>query len=362
MGVNSRETVVVFSPAENLGIRVLKLALEHTGVRAIAKKIKRSPATVSRIVNDWVRKGYITNSAPRGAVASFERGPNLPEQLFHQLFHDGTPLATEKTATTVGCGSEVFHFDPMPIIGGEPTPGFIPMRVHSLGHHFKVLKDVNGEFFGPRRPVPWSRTTLNSGVPTHVLNIPVNGHDLTDERRVKIVYREGGGNQSVEVWTPEVIITSPLALQEFDQWAASRAQRVANWLSKRYGFKLGIVEMCRDPHFAAAVPNEVARAAKEIGLKTPDLWCDNSRGRGELETENKAKAVSIMDMPGRVERLEDVIYHGLTPTLERMIDTQNDMVKGFTVLNQYLEKLLGLAEKPEETSKPNDSDPGGMFG
>lgn len=81
-----------------------------------------------------------------------------------------------------------------------------------------------------------------------------------------------------------------------------------------------------------------------------------------METEKKAKAISIMDMPGRVDRLEDAIYEGLTPTMERMIDTQNEMVKGFTLLTNYLEKLLGIAEKPEEVPTPNETDPGDMFG
>lgn len=357
MGVNSRETVAPSLPAENLSIRVLKLALEHNGVRAIAKKIKRSPATVSRIVNEWVGKGYLTNSAPRGAVASFERGPNMPEQLFHQLFHDETPLAIIKTATTVGGGLPLFQIDIMPTIGGDPQPGFIPMRIHSLGHRFRVLK--NGKnFHGPTNSVPWSESTICSGVPTHILKIPVNGHDLNDERLVKIVYREGSMNQSVEVWTPEVIITNPLALEEFDEWAALRSQRVANWLSKHYGFKLGVVEMCHDPHFAAAVPKEVARAAKEIGLKTPDLWCDNSRGRGDLETDEKAMAMSLMELPYKVARLE----HDIVPTLERLVDTQNEMVESFTLLNQYLQRLLGLEEKSPEPPQPTDSDPGDMFG
>ena len=340
---------------------MVRRALEGHGVRAIARALGVGRSTVSRVLKKWVSLGYLVNGAPRGSVAAFERGPNLSQELSHRLSQGGTPLATEKTATTVGCGSEVSQFDFTPVVGGEPTPGFIPMRVHSLGHHFKVLKDGNGGFHGPTKSVPWTKTTMCSNVPTHVLIIPVNGHDLNDERRVKIVYREGSESQSVEVWTPEVIITNPSALQEFDEWAASRAQRVANWLSRHYGFKLGVVEMCRDPHFAAAVPREVAQAAKEIGLRTPDLWMDNSRGRGDLETDKKPSALSIMDMPGRVNRLEDTINHGLTPTIERMIDTQNQMVETFTVLTNYLERLLGLADKPKDVPETIETDPGDMF-
>ena len=337
------------------------MALEGHGVRDISRRLNIGRTTVSRHLSEWAGMGYLVNSAPRGSVAAFERGPNLPEGLSHQLSQGGTPLATKKTATTVGYGSEVSHFDFMPLIGGYPQPGFIPMRVHSLGHRFKVLG--NGDsFHGPTKPVRWTYSTLCSGVPTHVLNIPVNGHDLTDERRIKIVYREGATSQSVEVWTPEVVITNPTALQEFDKWAASRAQRVANWLSRSFGFKLGVVEMARSPHFAAAVPREVAKAAKEMGLRTPDLWCDNSRGRGELETDAKGRAVSIMEIPARFDRLERVIYEGVGPTLEKMVESQERLYTEFSTLNEYLLKLLGGVDKPPEPPSTNETDPGGMFG
>ena len=352
MGGNSSGTVVSLSPLDDPKIRALKLALEKHGVRAISRKIRKGVSTVSRYLSEWVDLGYIVNSAPKGSVAAFERGPNLPEQLFHQLFQYGTPLATSKTAPTVGGGLPLFHFDLMPTIGGEPQPGFIPMRIHSLGHRFRVLEE-------PSKPVPWLKSILCSGVRTHILNIPLNGHDLEDERRVKIVYRDGSKAKSVEIWTPEVIITNPTALQEFDTWATARSQRVANWLSRNFGFKFGIVELCQDPHFAAAVPKEVARAAKEIGLKTPDLWCDNSRGRGDLETAEKKMASSLMELPYKVARLEQDINEGIAPTLSLLVDTQVQMVESFTTLNQYLSKLLG-AERPP--SEPPIDNSGGMFG
>lgn len=319
------------------------------------------PSTVSRHLKYWVESGYLSRASPLGTVASFEPGPNLPKQVLHEVLHYATPLATDKTATTVGCGLDVSQLDLIPTIGGEPQPGFIPMRVHSLGHRFKVQEDGVGGFYGPTKSIPWTETTDCSGVPTHVLIIPVNGHDMTDERRIKVVYREGSSSQSIEVWTPEVMITNPTALQEFDNWAAARAQRVGNWLSKKFGFKLGVVEMCRDPHFAAAVPKEVARAAKEIGLRTPDLWCDNSRGRGELETDVKSRAVSIMDIPARFDRLERVIYEGVGPTLEKMVESQERLYTEFSTLNEYLRKILGVAEKAPEPPITNETDPGDMF-
>lgn len=361
MGGDSRETVHAPFPQDVLSVRVLRLALEHHGVRAIARKVKRSPSTVSRILGEWVSKGYIVNSAPRGSTASFERGPNLPKELFHRLFPDETALATRKTVGTVGHGIELFHEDYLPVIGGPIEEGFIPLRIHSLGHRFKVQKK-DRKFCGPTRYVPWTSNTKNSGVPIYVLKLPVNGHSINDERYINIVYREGKNSQSIEVWTPEVIITNPIALQEFDKWAAARAQRVANWLSRRYGFKLGVVQLACSPHFAAAVPDEVARAAKEIGLRTPDLWMDNSRGRGELETDDKSRAVSIMDMPTRFDRLERVIYDGVGPTLEKMVESQERLYGEFSALNEYLRKLLGTVEKPSDVSKSNDTDPGGMFG
>ena len=355
MGGNSGGTVVAPSHADDPRLRALRLALEGHGVREISRLMRRGVSTVSRYLSEWVDRGYIVNSAPRGSVAAFERGPNLPEQLFHQLFQGGTPLAAGETAPTVGGGLPVDDLDIMPTIGGEPQAGFIPMRIHALGHRFYLQRDDDG-FKGPTREVPWSKETMCSGVPTHMLTIPVNGHDLKDDRRIKIVYREGQDSQNVEVWTPEVLITNPVALQEFDKWAASRAQRVANWLSRHYGFKFGIMELCQNPHFAAAVPKEVARAAKEIGLRTPDLWCDNSRGRGDLETDDRKVASTLMTLPDRVARMED----GVIPTLERLVETQNQLVESHSLLLQYLQRLLGPDRPLHE--QPSDSDPGGMYG
>lgn len=341
--------------SDNTKNRVLKLALEKHGVRPIAKILKLHPSTVSRHLKYWVRSGYLVRSSPLGAVAAFEPGPNLPKQVLHRVLHDATPLAPEKTAPTVGCGLPLDDFDIMPTIGGEPQEGFIPMRIHALGHRF-YLQRSEGEFNGPTKQIPWTEETICSGVPTHILIIPVNGYDIKDERRIKIVYREGANSQNVEIWTPEVIITNPLALQEFEGWAAARAQRVANWLSRHYGFKFGLMVLCQNLHFAAAVPKEVARAAKEIGLKTPDLWYDNSRGRGDLETDEKRMATTLMTLPNRVAQLEG----GIIPTLERLVDTQNQLVESHTLLLQYLQRLLGPDKAVPE--QPSDTDPGGMFG
>lgn len=285
-------------------------------------------------------------------MANYEPGPNLPKEVLRGVLRGGNSLAPPKTAPTVGCGPLFDEIDLMPIIGGDPEPGFIPMRIHSLGHRF-YLEKKKGNFKGPTKPVPWTNETICSGVPTYILKIPINGYDPHDERRIKIVFREGNDSQSVEVWTPEVVITNPMALQEFDKWAASRAQRVANWLSRHYGFRFGIMELCQTPHFAAAIPKEVAKAAKEIGLSTPDLWMDNSRGRGDLETDEKLMANTLMTLPYRVARLED----GLVPTIEKLVDTQNQLVDSHTKLLQYLQRLLG-----HEVTPPPDTDPGGMYG
>lgn len=350
MGRQHHATVAVSSTTK---YKVLVLALEGNGVRSIADLLNLNPSTVSRHLKYWVGQGYLVRASPRGSVAHFERGPNLSEEVLHRVLHDATPLATEKTATTVGCGRDFPKIDLMPTIGGGPHHGFIPMRIHSLGHRFKVLK-------GPDNGVPWTRSTTCSTVPTHILEMPINGHDPMDERRVKIVFRDGSADQSVEVWTPEVTITNPLALQEFPEWAAARAQRVANWLSRKFGFQLGIVEMAREPHFAAAVPRAVAQAAKEMGLETPNLWMDTSRGKGEFETPDPVMAASIMEVPARFDRLENVMFNVVCPTLEKMVESQERLYGEFAKLNDYLLQFLGKFDEAKE--KPKDTDPGGMFG
>lgn len=269
--------------------------------------------------------------------------------------HRCNSLAPPKTDPPVGVGPTPQDIDHSSFFGGDIQPGFIPMRCHALGHRFKV-------FQGPTIDIPWTKQTNNSGIPTHVLEIPMDV-DPFSNRMIKIVYRIGKNNQSLDVWTPEVIITNPQALEEFPSWAGNRAQKIANWLMKKFGFKLGLLELCQDFHFAAAVPKEVANAAKEIGLKSPELWWDTSRGRGELETSERKMAMALQTLPSRVTQIEDTITKGVGPTLEKLVESQNQMNEHFLRLNSFLEKLLGLSEKtPEVPVSQPDHDLGGMFG
>jgi hypothetical protein len=239
------------------------------------------------------------------------------------------------------------------MIGGPPEAGFVPMRIHSLGHRFEVEA-------APNNGVPWTRETSCSGVPTKVLEVPYCS-DPEEKRRIKVVFREGREDKCVEVWTPEVIITNPTALQNFPSWAAMRAQRVANWLMRSFGFKLGLMEMCQDFHFAAAVPREVAEAAKQLGLKSPDYWWDNSRGRGEFEMRSLDKALDVMTSAARVDTLERELQPSLSVIAANQVklaEGQVGLAKAVEELSSTLKKLMGAP--PAEP--PNRTDPGGMFG
>ena len=327
--------------------RVLKLLLDDNGIRGTARLLDMDPAQVSRIAKYWVRKGVLIKVSPPGVPATFVPGPNLPRGSTPTVDTDNS-ASTVDTDPTVGVGWLSQEIDFTPVVGGDPVPGFIPMRCHALGHRFKVIS-------GPTKKVPWTRDSINSGVPTYVLEVPISP-DPREEGIIKIVYREGTIKQSLDIWTPEVIITNPKALEVFPKWVGGRAQEIANWLSRKFGFKLGVVQLCQDFHIAAAVPKEVADAAKEIGLRTPDLWMDTSRGRGELETDEKKTAMNLMTLPSRVASLEA----GIAPTLEKLVETQNQLVESHQSLLKFLEKLLG-EEKPTSEPPPFD-DTGRMFG
>ena len=324
--------------APNTRRRVIVLLLQGHGVRSTARKLKIHPSRAGKIATEAVTEGVLINTAPKGSPAHFVRGPNGHGDCLPPV--DSTSAAT--TDPTVGVGGDEFDFA---IIGGPISEGFIPMRVHSLGHRFDVIE-------GPTKEVPWTRTTTPSGVPNHVLELPMAAED---NRLIKIVYREGRTNKSLDVWTPEVIITNPDALNNFPEWAAGRAQRVANWLSRKFGFKFGIMEMCQDFHFAAALPPDIAQAAKELGLIAPDLWPDGSRGRGEMETATKVKAVEVMTLPGRMAAVESK-NTSIEENMVRLADGQDRLATAMENLTKRLLKMLG-----PETSELPLSDPEGMF-
>ena len=324
---------------KNIRQRIAQLLLEGYSIRWVARHLKLNPSTVSRIATSLIQGGYLINTAPRGLHADFVRGPNGHDQLLHTC----NSASKIKTDPPDGVGQEIENLE---IIGGSPTEGFIPMRLHCLGHRFEVIE-------GPSKTVPWTQTTDCSGVPNHVLELPMGPED---NRLIKIVYREGREAQSIDVWTPEVIVTNPTALAAFPNWATERAQRIANWLMRKFGFKLGIMEMCQDFEFAAVLPKEVAEAAKALGLKSPDLWMDTSRGRGEMETADQVKAVQLMTLPARMSALEEHL-----PAMERSLailaEGQIKLAHSMESLVETLQKLLG-----KKGPEPPQTDPGRMFG
>jgi len=284
-----------------------------------------------------VGQGVLINTSSKGSPAHFVKGPNGVDGVLTPVNSASIP----PTDPTVGVGQDE-------VIGGPIQPGFVPMRIHSLGHRFKVIEK-------PSKEVPWTRTTDCSRVPNHVLELPMGPED---DRIIKIVYREGKTEQSVTIWTPEVIITNPNALNYFPAWAGGRAQRIANWLSGHYGFKFGVIEAAQDFHYAIALPTNVAQAAKELGLKAPDLWMDTSRGRGEMETSDPEMAMQLHTLPARMAVIENVLPRMVT-TLEKLADGQAQMVHQMEGLVDSFQQMLG--KKPPQTSTTK-TDLGGMFG
>lgn len=322
--------------------KIQNLLLEGYGIRRVARLLRIDPSRVSRVASEMVAEGVLINTAPKGSLAHFVRGPNGSGGVLT----DVNTTSKEKTDPPDGVGQEEF-------IGGPIQPGFIPMRIHSLGHKFKVNE-------GPSKKVPWTQTTNCSGVPNHVLELPFGPED---ERRIKIVYRDGKVEKSLTVWTPEVIITNMEALKNFPSFAGNRAQNVANWLMRHYGFRLGVVEAAQDFHYAVALPYEVAQAAKEIGLKTPDLWWDNSRGRGEMETSDQSMAMQLGTLPARMIAIENVLPRVVT-SMETLAQGQESLAKGQQTMVAQMGTFLNLLEQlvGKKPKLPRQSDLGGMFG
>lgn len=318
--------------------RVVNILLEGHGIRGTAKIVKLSHTRVRQIADDAIASGVLVKVSENNEVSLYSRGPNYPQKVERGVSTASNP----QTDPPDGVG-------PLELVGGEIEPGFIPMRLHVLGHRFQVKR-------GPSKEVPWTKTTVCSSVPNHVLIIPMGP---TDERPIKIVYREGKEDRSLDIWTPNVLITNPTALQNFPGWAAGRAQRIANWLSRHYGFEFGIMEACQDFEMAAALPNDIAQLAKELKLKLPDLWVDTSRGHGEMETRSPEKALEIMTLPTRITNLEKRDAF-IEENMLRLVAGQERLADRMEALTARLLDILGM--KQPEKSEPIQTDPGGMFG
>ena len=163
------------------------------------------------------------------------------------------------------------------------------VRYHRIGYRFKVLQHA------AKQP-PWRHRWQASGVQYSEMTISLeNGGKWDKNIRVREV--KGKQSSSIIVWLPEYIANSKEELEQAVKLKEQQAQKVANWLQKNFGYKLGLIEEYQEPHFAFPIPKHVAVAAAKAGIRTEKVWIDTSDGNGELETSDLDEAIARMSLP-----------------------------------------------------------------
>jgi DNA-binding transcriptional ArsR family regulator len=162
------------------------------------------------------------------------------------------------------------------------------VRYHRIGYRFKVQSP-------PSRTPPWQKQWQASGVQYSEMVITLeNGGKWDKNIRIREIK---GKNSSIVIWLPEYVCNSKEELEQAVKLKESQAIKVANWLQKHFGYRLGIIEEYQEPHFAIPIPKHVAEAAVRAGIRTEKVWIDVSGGEGDLETNDEEMAITLMSLP-----------------------------------------------------------------
>ncbi|HDO19749.1 MAG TPA: hypothetical protein ENG74_03385 [Thermoplasmatales archaeon] len=147
------------------------------------------------------------------------------------------------------------------------------------------------------------------------------------DQNIRIREVKGKNSSSIIIWLPEYVCESKEELEQAVKLKEQQAIKVANFLQKKFGYKLGLIEEYQEPHFAIPIPRHIAEAAVKAGIRTEKVWIDVSDG-GELETDDTETAVTLMSLPE------------ITAQLARRADSQE---KRILMLEAALKNMVEFA-------------------
>lgn len=199
------------------------------------------------------------------------------------------------------------------------------VRYHRIGYRFKVQKPASKE-------PPWQHRWRASGVQYSEMIISLENGGKWD-KNIRIREIKGKNSISIVIWLPEYICTNKEELEQAVKLKEHQAIKVANWLQKHFGYQLGIIEEYQEPHFAIPIPKHVAEAAVKAGIRTEKVWIDMSDGKGDIETNDLKKAISLLSLPE------------ITASIAKRADDQE---KRILMLEQALKNITEFAVRQIE--------------
>jgi hypothetical protein len=106
------------------------------------------------------------------------------------------------------------------------------------------------------------------------------------------------------IYTPKLYL-DPVQLENAEDILQNRAQYVANYMQRKYGFKLGLVELMTEGEYAIALPH--LNDLKGVIRHSNGDHIDRSEGIAEYETTIKERAQTALSMPQKINDLNGKI-------------------------------------------------------
>jgi len=137
-------------------------------------------------------------------------------------------------------------------------------------------------------------------------------------------------------------ISSLVGNNAFDLFnkAKNIADSIAEKIQKDYGFELGSGKLNRKPHFAVLHPL-INQISKHIEFSSEEAKIDESEGYGELEFFDPEKTQKFIELPERIEALENL----MSKQIEILTEYSKQIALHLEVLNEMKETLKKINQK-----------------
>ena len=255
-------------------LKVYRLLITGHSQTKVAKILGISKQAVNKITKELVKNKYIKPLVGQNPIL-YTKGNNSHE--IHEI-----ALSTEE-------GERGVCFE-------------LPCRVHHIAVKYDVVTP-------PTKTIPWDGTWSTDGVEHHSIRIPMEQQValVGEERKATITYHIGKNKSSIIIAIPQRWVYDAETLKKTPEQLTRVAEKIAGWLEDKFGFKFGDPKFVQNIHYGFSVSREIAEAAVKSGLRSDISWIDCSNGCAEVETMDLNRAIAIMTLPERVERLERIV-------------------------------------------------------
>lgn len=213
------------------------------------------------------------------------------------------------------------------------------IRYHRIGYRFKVKKLATSS-------PPWQKSWIASGVEYHEFCISLENGGKWD-KNIRIREIKGKDSCSIIIWTPEYVCSDSNELRHAVKIKQHQAQKIANWLQKKFGYELSIITEYQDPHLAIPVSKNIAKAIRDAGIRSESFYVDMSGGTGDVETTDLEKGITVLSSLENLPEFTNQIAQKAHSIEHRLVMTET-VLKNLTKFSihtlKVLEKFVSNAE------------------